>query len=643
MKDRRGNPDFRTVPFGNPITNSEEVAERIHLAQHAILNPSTQASFFLSGGEPSTPETTFSSNCVSLEISGPDIVDLYFVDLPGLIVSAGSGSTSTDIELVRQLVTEYAEKEDCIMLVTVTCETEFENQGAYQLARTFDPTGRRTIGVLTKPDRIGRGEEERWIHLLKNELPSLALANGWFSVKQPDNVELKKGITRQQAQQQEKDFFANTRPWDQLPPDFRQRLGTPNLMERCSDVLCRLIAKRLPEIQAMIQEKLRTAENQLEELPQEPADPVGEVNRLISELCSTLSRYVEGTPGADGLLQMIRPKKTDFMYAIRTTAPDFRPYEKSGGDGLLSGPLSLPNFLVNEEEPSLPQNDSFAIYIDEVKEVADTSVTRELPDHIPFIATELFIRRAVSLWRTPAMHLFDYVENVLNTRIAEFIHAQCKDYPELDYQVSTVVSDFMNCRSEATKERIRWLLDLEERPRIVNDYQYRDYRTKFLIWYKSHRSQFHNIPLLHKLQQHIPDAASGLDEKLRIVAEAFGALDDSLREFSPVNLVKVLRTDPYDSALDIMASVRAYFQIAYKRFVDNVPNAIDHELVLGLNRGHALEMVLRKELGLSGPSVEHLCADYLREDEDTAVRRADSMNSIERLKRAKGELTRVRM
>lgn len=117
----------------------------------------------------------------------------------------------------------------------------------------------------------------------------------------------------------------------------------------------------------------------------------------------------------------------------------------------------------------------------------------------------------------------------------------------------------MNRRSERTKERIRWLLDLEERPRILNDYHYRDYRSKFLTWYKSHRSQFHNIPLLQKLQGHERNP-SDLSGKIKAIVDAFGALDGGPLDIMPVNLVKVLRTDPYEIALDIMASVRAYFQ-----------------------------------------------------------------------------------
>lgn len=80
--------------------------------------------------------------------------------------------------------------------------------------------------------------------LLKNEYPELALDNGWFSVKQPDTIQLTAGVTRAQARLEEKQFFAETKPWLALPHRFQQHLGTPNLAERCGNVLSGLIAKR---------------------------------------------------------------------------------------------------------------------------------------------------------------------------------------------------------------------------------------------------------------------------------------------------------------------------------------------------------------------------------------------------------------
>ena len=61
--------------------------ERIRQAQRAILNPSKPFQGFLEGKEESqhSAELSFSNNCVSLQISGPDLADLSFCDLPGAV------------------------------------------------------------------------------------------------------------------------------------------------------------------------------------------------------------------------------------------------------------------------------------------------------------------------------------------------------------------------------------------------------------------------------------------------------------------------------------------------------------------------------------------------------------------------------
>lgn len=71
------------------IHDKDDVEERIRRAQRAILNPGTLIRDFLDGHDedPIGRELSFSKNCVCLEISGPDVADLSFVDLPGKFFS----------------------------------------------------------------------------------------------------------------------------------------------------------------------------------------------------------------------------------------------------------------------------------------------------------------------------------------------------------------------------------------------------------------------------------------------------------------------------------------------------------------------------------------------------------------------------
>lgn len=78
----------RILQFGGVIYDESQVEERIRHAQRAILNPSKSMELFLNesetGNEKGHSESTFSSNCITLQISGPDIADLSFCDLPGI-------------------------------------------------------------------------------------------------------------------------------------------------------------------------------------------------------------------------------------------------------------------------------------------------------------------------------------------------------------------------------------------------------------------------------------------------------------------------------------------------------------------------------------------------------------------------------
>ncbi|THG94608.1 hypothetical protein EW026_g6893 [Hermanssonia centrifuga] len=223
--------------------DKSEVEERIRRAQRAILNPNTLSMRFLEGPDedPIGRELTFSMNSICLQISGSDVADLSFCDLPGMIASG------VDKEIIENLVTAYIKKPSCIILLTVACETDWENQRGFDLAQTYDPEGKRTIGVLTKPDRIPPGKEERWIRFIKDE--DKPLENGWFSVKQPDSKALQQGISWSEARAKEREYFGFTQCWSSLEFAYQQYQGTANLTERLSDILSALINKRLLELQ----------------------------------------------------------------------------------------------------------------------------------------------------------------------------------------------------------------------------------------------------------------------------------------------------------------------------------------------------------------------------------------------------------
>jgi hypothetical protein len=83
----------RNETFGDTIFDKSAVEDRIRRAQRAILNPSKPPRSFLEDIEEDTTEISFSINYISLQISGPEVADLSFVDLPGKRCQRSLGST----------------------------------------------------------------------------------------------------------------------------------------------------------------------------------------------------------------------------------------------------------------------------------------------------------------------------------------------------------------------------------------------------------------------------------------------------------------------------------------------------------------------------------------------------------------------
>lgn len=66
--------------------------------------------------------------------------------------------------------------------------------------------------------------------------------------------------------------------------------------------------------------------------------------------------------------------------------------------------------------------------------------------------------------------------------------------------------------------------------------------------------------------------------------------------------------------------------------------AIDHELILGLERDRGLENALLKGLGITGSDGFQRCKEYLQEPPQLVARREELQKKWERLESAKREL-----
>ncbi|KAK6507998.1 hypothetical protein TWF481_006417 [Arthrobotrys musiformis] len=262
------------------INDPEHVEAVIIRAQLAILNPSRHWGDFVSipvqtAGSTETTEVPFSPNVICMEITGNNVPNLSFIDLPGIIHVTERKEEEYLIKLVRNLVEGYIRQEDCLILLAMTMKDDAVNQSAAQMARKLGPN--RTIGALTKPDTVLGGEHDQWIKILRGH--EHRLPHGYFVTKQPSQQQLLKRISHAGARRLEDDFFNGEDPWNTELADLSDRFGTVNLQKYLSKQLAGLIRQRLPTIIRNVQNQSAQVQMQLEKLPPPPANSLRQVLR----------------------------------------------------------------------------------------------------------------------------------------------------------------------------------------------------------------------------------------------------------------------------------------------------------------------------------------------------------------------------
>ncbi|KAK6346526.1 hypothetical protein TWF696_006651 [Orbilia brochopaga] len=267
---KRGDPWVDTQHqqfFFMNVDNPDHVEHALIRAQLAVLNPTKPWTQFtdkaLSLPSSETTDVPFSPNVICMEITGNNIPNLSFIDLPGIIHVTERKEEEYLIKLVKNLVESYIKQEDCLILLAMTMKDDAVNQSAAQMARKLGPN--RTIGALTKPDTVLEGEFEQWIRILRGN--EHRLHHGYFVTKQPSQQQLLERISHSAARASEEEFFQTREPWQTELADLKDRFGTINLQRYLSKQLANLIRQRLPAIISSVQNQSNQVQTKLDMLP----------------------------------------------------------------------------------------------------------------------------------------------------------------------------------------------------------------------------------------------------------------------------------------------------------------------------------------------------------------------------------------
>ncbi|KAH8679503.1 P-loop containing nucleoside triphosphate hydrolase protein [Tricladium varicosporioides] len=225
----------------------------------------------------SSPGKSFSNDILRVEFCGPSQPQLTLVDLPGLIHSETSSQTAGDVQLVHNLVSRYLRNPRSIILAVVSAKNDIGNQIILRNARSIDPQGLRTLGIITKPDLLVKGSksEEAFFALARNEDVKFSL--GWHMVKNLDSA-ISQNQQEDTRDQQETLFFQES-SFNRLPA---HTVGINFLRARLSKVLFNQVRQELPRLVEDIQIQITAARIARDKLGPSRSKPEQQREFLIS-------------------------------------------------------------------------------------------------------------------------------------------------------------------------------------------------------------------------------------------------------------------------------------------------------------------------------------------------------------------------
>lgn len=233
---------------------------------------------------------------INLSIYSPNVVNLTLVDLPGLTKVAVEGQPESIVQEIEDMVRSYVEKPNCILLAITPANQDVATSDAIKIAREVDPTGERTIGVLTKLDLMDKGTNA--LDVLEGR--SYRLQHPWVGLVNRSQADININVDMVVARHKEREFFATS-------PEYRHlanRMGSEYLAKLLSKHLESVIKARIPAILSLINTSINELEAEMSYLGRPVAIDASAQLYAILELCRAFDRIFKehlegGRPGGD--------------------------------------------------------------------------------------------------------------------------------------------------------------------------------------------------------------------------------------------------------------------------------------------------------------------------------------------------------
>ena len=386
---------------------------------------------------------------IILNVYSQTCPDLTLVDLPGITrVPVGDQPDNIE-EITKNMAIRYIDDPLTIILCVIAANNDIATSDGLKLAKQIDVSGSRTLGVLTKLDIMDAGTDAR--KALMNEEIELKL--GYVGVKNRSKQDLINKLSMAETSKKEKEFFKSHPVYKNLPSGH---LGTDVLINKLTKIYFRIIRENLPRIIKAINDRVKTAEEELASLGQPmPIDDAGKMSLLwnmINEYCDLFRNVLQGK---------YNNKNINFLE----------------GEGGFKIKILYKKLL----EDFTGDYKATARYTDENINYA---LTIHEGDSIPgFPSVDAFIyllRPQLEKLRDPIeecfQEVFQYID-FLSGKILEKVFAR---FPQAINDMTDLISAYLFEERDKTKYLLDSIVDMEINYLFTNDYDYLNNFTTFI-------------------------------------------------------------------------------------------------------------------------------------------------------------------
>jgi len=624
----------RASPISIPIKtlkDPSELGSALDEAQALILNPRAFLDHKWPGGReqakaeiakrPSESwELKFTRNVIQVSLKGKDFHNLIVTDLPGLIQSTETKEDERYIDMITELCETYCQPKNTVIIACFCCNDDMENQAVHKLARDVDEYGKRTVGVLTKPDLIQEGCEDLWIRVFQNK--KYQLAKGYYAVRNRTQAELE---AEADADEIEHEFFENNDAGKKFDLFCHERCGMQALRKSLAGLLKSKIEEQLPELHEQLVEKYEENVQALEQMG--PAlNGELEVRRLLVSCCSQMARKIEDAVLVARMNETVTDVKEDaiwnkvedlFMltyHKILGTKPLF-----CNGDEQLPGleeegqPFELGREATCGAAGKSPITAGCHVQIEEVRKRIEECRGRNLkvagspPAYT--VAIEM-LKKTCHSWERFALEVLETVLELMTQAVRSHAEEVLREYPGLHQKMVDFLLTLLAEIAVRTHQQVAFFMEMEsQNPFTVNAHYLDSQVTKATINLRKKMGKFsvNNLDEYQQRQLSALIAEGGGDMSLMWVADRTGRGENEL--------------------VTAMAIAQSYFKVAHKRFADNMLMAVDHMMLRGF--ATRVEQHLLDSLQVFEAPAETLL-NLVREDSVKSRRRELIENSVKR-------------